>query len=109
VAYKILYNEDALADLEIILDYIRSDNPAAAERFGTALLNHVELLQSFPRLGTPVSRLPEVRKFLHSPVRVYYRIHEDKQMIRNSSFLARLSFRSEILACQNLRVFQRQA
>jgi hypothetical protein len=31
VAYKILCQEDALADLEAILDYIRADNPAAAD------------------------------------------------------------------------------
>jgi plasmid stabilization system protein ParE len=39
LAYKTLFTEDALADLEIILDYIRSDNPATAERFGAGLLN----------------------------------------------------------------------
>ena len=33
--------------LEIILDYIRADNPGAAERFGTALLDHVEILENF--------------------------------------------------------------
>ena len=48
MAYKILFTEDALVDLEIILDYIGADNPSAAERFGAALLNHIELLQSFP-------------------------------------------------------------
>ena len=48
MAHKILFTEDALADLEIILDYIRADNPSAAERFGTSVLNHVELLQAFP-------------------------------------------------------------
>jgi plasmid stabilization system protein ParE len=81
VAYKILYKEDSLADLVAILDYISADNPSAAERFGTALLDHVELLQIFPRLGAPVSRLPEIRKFVHSPIRVYYCIHEDKQIV----------------------------
>jgi toxin ParE1/3/4 len=81
VAYKILYNEDALADLEAILDYIRADNPTAAERFGTAILDHIELLQSFPRLGVRVSELPEIRKFTHSPIRIYYRIHEDRKMV----------------------------
>ena len=39
MAYKIFFTEDALVDLEIILDYIREDNPGAAERFGAALLN----------------------------------------------------------------------
>ncbi len=44
MAYKTFFTEDALADLEIILDYIRAENPAAAERFGTALLNHIEFI-----------------------------------------------------------------
>ena len=81
MGYKILFTEDALVDLEIILDYIRSDNPEAANRFGTALLNHVELLQSFPRIGVLVPRRPGIRKLLHTPVRVYYRIREDPALI----------------------------
>jgi plasmid stabilization system protein ParE len=78
VAYKTLFTEDALVDLEILLDYIRADDPAAAERFGTALLNHVELLQKSPRIGVPVSKRRAVRK---SPVRIYYRLHEDRRLI----------------------------
>lgn len=81
MAFKILYNEDALADLAAVLDYICADSPASAERFGTALLNHVELLQHFPRLGASVARSPQIRKLLHSPVRIYYRIHEDRQIV----------------------------
>ncbi len=52
VAYKILDTDEALTDLELLIDYIRADNPSAAERFGTALLNHVELLRDFPRIRT---------------------------------------------------------
>jgi len=81
VAYKILFTEDALVDLEIILDYISADNLAAAERFGTALLNYVELLGVFPRMGVIVPRRPGIRKILHSPVRIYYRLHEDRALI----------------------------
>jgi plasmid stabilization system protein ParE len=80
VAYKILFTEDALDDLENILDYIRADNESAAETFGMALLKHVELLQNFPRIGTPVSQRPNVHKILHSPVRIYYRLHEHKSV-----------------------------
>jgi plasmid stabilization system protein ParE len=75
VAYEILFTEDALVDLEIVLDYVRADNPSAAERFGASLLNYIELLESFPRIGVPVPRRPGVRKILHSPMRVYYRLH----------------------------------
>jgi toxin ParE1/3/4 len=81
VAYKVLFTEDALDDLENILDYIRTDNESAAESFGAALLRHVELLQTFPRIGTPVSQRPDVRKILHSPVRIYYRLHKRKSVI----------------------------
>ena len=81
MVYKILFTDDALVDLEIILDYVRADNPSAAERFGTSLLNHVELLQSFPRVGMPVPKRPGIRKILHTPVRVYYRLHEDLGLI----------------------------
>jgi toxin ParE1/3/4 len=81
VGYKILFTDDALVDLEIILDYIRDDNPDAADRFGTALLNHVEVLQSFPRIGVPVPGRPGIRKLLHTPIRVYYRIREDPGLI----------------------------
>ena len=81
MSYEILFIEDALVDLEIILDYIRADNPSAAEWFGASLLNHVELLQSFPRIGLPVPKRPGVRKLLPTPVRAYYRLYEDRGLI----------------------------
>ena len=81
MAYKILYTEDALADLENILDYIRADNPAAAARFGHALLNHVDLLARFPHIGSPLNQREGVRKILHTPVRVYYRIEAQSEVI----------------------------
>ena len=81
MAFKILYTEDALADLESILDYIRADNPAAAAKFGTALLNHVDLLAGFPHIGSPLNQRVGVRKILHTPVRVYYRIEAHLQAI----------------------------
>ena len=81
MAYKILFTEDALDDLEDILDYIRAGNEAAAETFCMALLKHVELLQNFPRIGMPVTRRPNVRKILHSPVRIYYRLYKRKNLI----------------------------
>ncbi len=64
MAYKILFTENALADLEIILDYVLADNPGAAERFGASLLNYIELLESFPRIGVPYYRLLEDRSLI---------------------------------------------
>jgi plasmid stabilization system protein ParE len=45
------------------------------------LLNHIGLLQTFPRLGVPVPERPGVRELLHSPLRVYYRFYEEKGLI----------------------------
>ena len=78
MAYKILFTQDALADLGDILDYIRRDSEPAAESFGAAILDHVELLREFPHIGTMISQRPNVRKILHSPVQVYYRVNERK-------------------------------
>ena len=79
--YQIRLTPEALADLEAIQDYIRADNAAAAERFGASLLRHVEMLWDFPRLGVPLRRRRSYRKLLHSPIRIYYRIHETAKMI----------------------------
>jgi plasmid stabilization system protein ParE len=80
VACKVIFTKDSLVDLELILDHLRADSQAA-NRFGTALLNHIELLQGFPDMGTPVPRRPGVRKLLHSPVRVYYRFREEQALV----------------------------
>lgn len=79
--FEVVISPRARHDLLEIIDYIREDNPMAAERFGNALLNHTELLAHFPHIGTPVSQRSGVRKMLHTPVRIYYRIDEKRKVI----------------------------
>lgn len=81
MACKVLFTEDALNDLEVLLDYIAVDNPNAAERFGTALLKHIELLETLPWIGMPVPGRTGIRKILHSPERIYYRVHKDRRLV----------------------------
>jgi plasmid stabilization system protein ParE len=81
MAYKVLYSEDALDDLEAILDYIRADNPKAAERFGTALLNHIDLLQRFPYIGSPVVGREGVRQMINTPILIYYHVQENPKVV----------------------------
>jgi plasmid stabilization system protein ParE len=81
VAFKILFTEESLGDLKLILDFISVENPAAAEHLGIALLNHIELLSAFPHIGTPISQNAVVRKVLHTPVRIYYRIDEARKSV----------------------------
>ena len=81
MAFKIIYTEKALADSEAILDYILAANPAAASRFGNDLLNHVDLLAAFPHIGSSVKGRAGIRKILHTPVRIYYRIQEERRCV----------------------------
>jgi plasmid stabilization system protein ParE len=52
---QIILAPEAERDLDEIVAYIAKDNPAAAEKFGIRLIERVELLKSFPRLGREVS------------------------------------------------------
>jgi len=74
VDFRILYTIPALDDLHQILAWSWENHPASTERFALALLNHVELLANFPRLGRPVKDFPGVRRILHSPLHIYYQI-----------------------------------
>ena len=68
-------------DLAEIIGHIAEDDAEAASRFGNSLLDHVDLLPRFPRMGGTIRRRSHVRKLLHSPVLVYYQVHEDKGVI----------------------------
>ena len=57
----------ALADLEHIVRYIASRDPAAAGRPGTRLLDQAETLCRLPHRGGPVRRRPGVRKLVLRP------------------------------------------
>ncbi len=72
--FQVRITEAALADFEEILAYTWANYPETAERFGTALLNHVNLLRTFPYIGSPVGDRPELRVMVHTPFLVYYRV-----------------------------------
>jgi plasmid stabilization system protein ParE len=64
VDLQIRITEAALADFEGIPAYSWANFPATAERFGNAILNHIELLRSFPYVGSRVKGRPGVRQRL---------------------------------------------
>ena len=79
--YRLLYSQRSLNDLDEILGHIAEEDADAASRFGTSLLDHIDLLSRFPRLGGVIRKRSRVRKLLHSPLLVYYRLDEDKRLI----------------------------
>ena len=79
--FKVVVSPRARHDLLEIIDFISRDNPDAAERFGSELLDHAELLADFPHIGAPVSQRSGVRKLLHTPIRIYYRVDEERKVV----------------------------
>jgi plasmid stabilization system protein ParE len=81
VDYRLLYTQSALSDLAEIIGHIAEDDGEAASRFGKSLLDHVELLTDFPRMGGTIRKRSRVRKLAHSPILVYYQVREDKHVV----------------------------
>jgi len=82
VDFKLTYTQRALRNLAEIIEHIAIDDALAASRFGTSLLDHLELLTRFPRMGAEISERRGVRKLIHSPILVYYRFHESHGLIQ---------------------------
>jgi plasmid stabilization system protein ParE len=81
VDFQIRITTAALADLEEILAYSWVNFPATAERFGNAVLDHTDILKSFPYIGSPVVGRPGVRQIVHTPILIYYRVNESPNFV----------------------------
>ena len=79
--FEVRITEAALADFEGILAYSWANFPASAERFGNAILNHIELLKSFPYVGSLVKGRVGVRQLVHTPILIYYRASESPNFV----------------------------
>ena len=79
--YRVILSRPALRDLGEIARYIAMDNPAAAERVGLELLRLAESLTLLPRRGGELKSRPGVRRLVHEPYLVTYRIDETKAVV----------------------------
>ena len=79
--FKVLVSDQALNDLSDIIDYVSRDNPEAASHVGQSLLDHLRVLQSFPYAGELVPKRPRIRRLVHTPYKIYYRIHAVRKVV----------------------------
>jgi plasmid stabilization system protein ParE len=56
-------------------------HPETTEQFADDLFDHIDLLQALPYIGTPVKGHAQVRRILHSPLYIYYRLDENRGAI----------------------------
>lgn len=73
--YHLFYTQKALNDLAEVIGHIAEDDAAAASRFGSSLIENVDLLARFPHMGGLIRKRAQVRKLVHSPFLIYYRVY----------------------------------
>ena len=80
---KIEWTEPALLDLESIRDYIRRDSEYYATRFSEKVIEAVESLQKFPKIGRNVPEAEEgnIRELLLYNYRIIYRVETDRILV----------------------------
>ena len=79
--YQVIVSRPALRDLGEIARHIAKDSPAAAEKVGFELLQLAESLTLLPRRGGQFKARPGVRRLVHEPYLVTYRIDETAKVV----------------------------
>ncbi|MFW5718434.1 MAG: type II toxin-antitoxin system RelE/ParE family toxin [Spirochaetota bacterium] len=75
----LVYSAHAVDDLRHLRSFIAKRNPGSAERMGRELVERLESLPRFPRMGRPASRAPDpetIRDLLFGDYVVRYSLHE---------------------------------
>ena len=79
--FQVRISAPAIADFENILAYSWINFPSTTEQFGNAILDHIEILKTFPYVGSPVANRPEVRQLIHTPIVIYYSVHQAQRVV----------------------------
>jgi plasmid stabilization system protein ParE len=72
MGWQVIFSTRSRQDLQRIVTYIARDDPAAAERFGLALIDQAEALAHAPEMGVS---MPERRGTRFLPFRSYLIIY----------------------------------
>ncbi|PMR74477.1 type II toxin-antitoxin system RelE/ParE family toxin [Billgrantia endophytica] len=56
---QVIFSPAAVRDLERLREFLRTKNPAAAERAAKAIIQGIQELGKFPHIGRPIDDLPE--------------------------------------------------
>jgi plasmid stabilization system protein ParE len=54
--FKVIWSDEAIADLHEICSYLAQHDPEAALRMGNGILDHVRILARFPFIGPTYPR-----------------------------------------------------
>ena len=83
MARKVIWSDEAIADLGTIVTYIAQDNRPAAETLGRLIFERTRMIAEFPQAGrmVPEERNPNVREIIVEPYRIIYELNANGQTV----------------------------
>ena len=78
---KIDYSPESIGDLIRLRAFIETENPQAARRIANTILEGVDKLKVFPRMGLPVHQAPDpelIRDLYIGQYTIRYLVHENR-------------------------------
>lgn len=81
MGFKINFTEPSLEDLAEVVSYSDLYFPTTPESMALQIVDHIELLSLYPRLGANIATPSQIRKMVHSPFSIYYKVFEPQQRI----------------------------
>ncbi len=81
MGFKVIISQAALDDLEEIAAFIGQDDPRAAQRLVTDLINRAESLADMPRRGKAFRARPGVRRLVRNPYLIFYQLDESARTV----------------------------
>ena|SRR5947209_8217624 len=82
MGWPVIFSTRSRQDLRRIVEHIARDDPAAAERFGLALIDQAESLGFSPGIGVPMRERPGTRFLPFGPYLIIYRPDAKRESIR---------------------------
>ena len=81
--FQVVWSDAAIADLHEICSYIAQDNPQAAGRIGRGILDHVQVLASFPFIGPlyPPGSRGSLHEIVFRSYRIFYDVSESPKKV----------------------------
>jgi len=81
--FKVIWSDEAIADLHDACSYIAQHDPDAARRLGNGILDHVRILASFPLIGPtyPRGAAGPLRQIVFRSDRIFYDVSEELRRV----------------------------
>lgn len=81
--FKVIWSEQAIGDLRDLCSYIAGHDPEAAVRMGNGILDHVQILATFPFIGPlyPRGAGGSLREIVFRSYRIFYDVREESHQV----------------------------